>query len=138
MAINFSEEIAKIASVDLFQRTSKTGELKTGTFVGRPFHLDYESAYLLVADAWKQKVGGIPQGSFLLAYYENEADISEAMLLRGLEPTSLPTDSDVISSMVEYYKDNLRTSGQGLATRHVYGLRVQLLGSEVPHPGNVL
>jgi hypothetical protein len=49
--------------------------------------------------------------SILLAYYENEPDVSEALLLRVLKPTKLPTDSDIISSMVEYYKDNLRTTG---------------------------
>lgn len=103
--------ISKIAKVDLFAREGSTANYKSGEFVGRPFHLDYDRAYLLVADAWKFKVGGVPQGSFLLAYYENEDDIQEALLLRVLQPAPLPTDSDVISSMVEYYKDNLRTTG---------------------------
>jgi DNA helicase HerA-like ATPase len=103
--------ISKIAKVDLFARDGATGQYKAGEFVGRPFHLDYDKAYLLVADAWKNKVGGVPQGSFLLAYYENEDEIQESLLLRVLQPAALPTDSDVISSMVEYYKDNLRTTG---------------------------
>jgi hypothetical protein len=83
----------------------------TGIFVGRPFGIDYGKAHVLVADSWKQKAKGIPQGSFLLAYYENEEDVSEALLLRVIGPTKLPTDMEVISSMVEYYKDNLKTSG---------------------------
>jgi DNA helicase HerA-like ATPase len=103
--------IGKIAKVDLFAKDAGTGQYKSGEFVGRPFHLDYDKAYLLVADAWKNKVRGVPQGSFLLAYYENEEDIREGLLLRVLQPVELPTDGDVISSMVEYYKDNLRTSG---------------------------
>ena len=111
MAIALINEIAKIAAVDLFKR-SKTGEIETGLFVARPFYLDYDRAHLLVADAWKQKAKGIPQGTFLLAYYENEAGIAEALLLRALRPTKLPTDSDIISSMIEYYKDNLRTAGK--------------------------
>lgn len=81
-------------------------------FAGRPFYLDYDKAYLLVADAWKYRVKGIPQGTFLLAFYENEQDhIEEALLLRALKPTKLPTDNDNISSMIECYKDNLKTSG---------------------------
>ena len=109
--LSFTDEIAKIASTDLFKRNGNNGALKTGLFVGRPFYLDYDRAYLLVADAWKMQAKGLPQGCFLLAYYENEPDVSEALLLRVLRPAQLPTDSDVISSMVEHYKDNLRTSG---------------------------
>lgn len=112
MGVTLTAEIEKIASVDLFERDKATGQVATGVHVGRPFHLDYSIALVLIADAWKQKAKGIPQGSFLLAYYENEDDVSEALLLRVLGPTKLPTDGDIISSMIEYYKDNLRTSGK--------------------------
>src|SRR3546814_11530147 len=82
--------------------------------VGRPYALNYNKANLLISDYWKHKVKGIPQGSFLLAFYDNpyDEDIHEALLLRVLNPSSLPTDTNVISSMVEYYKDNLNTSGK--------------------------
>lgn len=99
--MNLTNTIQKLASVDIFVEARKID-----MFVGRPFYLDYEKAYILVADAWKKKVGGIPQGTFLLAFYDNEDDVSEALLLRVIKPTKLPTDNDVISSMVEYYKDN--------------------------------
>ena len=114
MTLSFTNIIAKIASVDLFKRNSSTGDIETGIFIGRPFHIDYEKAYILVADSWKLKAKGVPQGSFLLAYYENEneVDVSEVLLLRVVKPAKLPTDNDVISSMVEYYKDNLKTSGK--------------------------
>lgn len=112
MTLSFTNVIAKIASVDLFKRNSSTGNIETGIFIGRPFHIDYEKAYILVADSWKLKAKGIPQGSFLLAYYENEDDVYEVLLLRVLKPAKLPTDNDVISSMIEYYKDNLKTSGK--------------------------
>ena len=98
--------IKKLASVDIFKE-ARINEM----FAGRPFYLDYEKAFILVADSWKMKVGGIPQGTFLLGFYENEEEIEEALLLRALGPTKLPTDNDVISSMIEYYKDNLKTSG---------------------------
>ncbi len=136
MSLGFINEIAKIASVDLFKRNDTTGAWETGVFIGRPFYLDYASADILVADAWKLKAKGIPQGSFLLAYYENESDVSEALLLRSLRPSKLPTDNDVISSMVEYYKDNLKTSGPGnkldTFTRYEFsfsGLECSILGT---------
>lgn len=110
--MSLAAEISKIATVDLFKKDPASGLIDTGTFIGRPFHLDYSSAHLLVADAWKQQAHGLPQGCFLLAYYENEDEVIEALLLRVIAPAKLPTDSDVVSSMVEYYKDNLRTSGK--------------------------
>jgi hypothetical protein len=125
------QTIQSLAKVDIF----KDGR-KSEFFVGRPFYLDYERAYLLVADAWKKKVGGIPQGSFLLAFYENEDDVAEALLLRVLKPTKLPTDDDVISSMVEYYRENIQTSGTTNQlddfTRYYFsfsGLECRILGT---------
>ena len=81
-------------------------------FVGRPFVLDYQKAHILVSDAWKYEVGGLPMGSFLLAFYMGEENVSEALLLRTLGPAKLPTDNYIVSSMIEYYKDNLNTSGR--------------------------
>ncbi|MAX25671.1 MAG: ATPase [Phycisphaeraceae bacterium] len=105
-------------------------------FVGRPFSLNYHTATLLVADAWKMKVGGIPQGTFLLAFYENEPDVHEALLLRALEPTKLPTSDDITRSMIEYYKDDLGTTGNSSAlddfTRYEFsfsGLACRVLGT---------
>lgn len=135
MTSYFTDTIAKLASVDLFARESD-GKFSTGVFVGRPFYIDYERVNLLVADAWKLKAKGLPQGSFLLAYYEGESDVSEALLLRVLKPCRLPTDNDVIGSMIEYYKDNLRTSGKESQldsfTRYEFsfsGLECRVLGT---------
>ncbi|MCL5102961.1 MAG: DUF87 domain-containing protein [Armatimonadetes bacterium] len=136
MGATLTNEISKIASVDLFKRNRTTNEFETGLFIGRPFYIDYQRAYVLVADAWKHKAKGIPQGSFLLAYYENEDDFAEALLLRVLNPAKLPTDTDVISSMIEYYKDNLKTSGKETQldsfTRYEFsfsGLECRILGT---------
>ena len=81
-------------------------------FVCRPFYLSYDIARLLVCDAWKAQVKGIPAGCFLLAFYDGEDGVEEAVLLRALSQVKLPTDNDVISSMIEYYKDNLDISGR--------------------------
>jgi len=105
--MSITTAISELAAVNLF----KEGK-KSETFVGRPFYLDYDKAFLLIADAWKMQVGGIPQGTFLLAFYENEENVYESMLLRALRPTKLPTDNDIIGSMIEYYKDNLKTTGK--------------------------
>lgn len=133
--MNLTHIVKQMAAVDLFHRNG-SGEHETGLFVGRPFYLDYDRLYLLIADAWKSRAKGVPQGSFLLAYYDNEEDVEEALLLRVLRPAKLPTDEDVTSSMVEYYKDNLRTSGRGnqldTFTRYEFsfsGLECRILGT---------
>ncbi len=87
--MSLATEIVKLATADLFEKDPKTGQHGKGVFVGRPFHLDYSSALLLVADAWKQKAQGLPLGCFLLAYYENEDEVSEALLLRVIAPAKL-------------------------------------------------
>lgn len=139
--LSFTDVMKKIAGVDLFKRNEQTGELLTGIFVGRPFAIDYGKAFILIADSWKQKAKGIPQGSFLLAYYENEEDVSEALLMRVIGPTKLPTDMEVISSMVEYYKDNLKTSGKNSQldtfTRYEFsfsGIECRILGTFYKDP----
>lgn len=99
-------DILKVASVDIFKEGKKE-EL----FVGRPFAIDYDKAQILVADAWKHRVKGIPQGAFLLAFYEGEKDVEEVVLLRALKPTPLPTDKDMVSTMIAYYKEGTHTSG---------------------------
>ena len=101
--------ISTITQTDIFKRNGNQWD--TGLFVGRPFSLDYTRALVLLPDAWKERASGIPQSCFLLAYYQNEIDkpdAAEAVLLRVIEPAKLPTDQDVIASMIEYYKGDIR------------------------------
>ena len=130
-----------ITSVDLFKRTTANGKQSwnTGTFVGRPFHMSYSAAQILVCDAWKQRAHGIPQGSMLLAYYDCQGDDQreyEAILLRVIEPTTLPQDGDVITSMIEYYQEGVETGSNEASqldnhTRYRFsfsGLKCSILG----------
>ena len=129
-------QLKNIASIDIFNK----GRDKS-LFVGRPYYLDYEKTQILVSDAWKHQVGGIPQGAFLLAFYDGEEDVQEAILLRALTPSKLPTDNDVVSSMIEYYKEGTDISGRAGSdnqsklddfTRYEFsfsGLECRVLGS---------
>jgi len=129
--MSISTQIKKAASVDIFQLAHKKE-----AFVGHPFYFDYDAVHVLIADAHKKKVGGIPQSAFLLAFYDNEEHEHEAVLLRAIKPVKLPTDQDVIKSMVEYYKDNLQVSGPGSQldeyTRYEFsfsGMECRVLGT---------
>ncbi|MFJ8966815.1 ATP-binding protein [Lentzea sp. NPDC102401] len=94
------EELKLLAGVDLFEECRKQD-----AFVGRPFYLDFERLRLMSNDKWKQTVGGVPAGAFLLALYNGEPEIDEAVLLRVLKPTKLPTDDDMVMAMVDHYKE---------------------------------
>ncbi|MGI9583363.1 ATP-binding protein [Chryseobacterium sp. RRHN12] len=133
------DKIKQLASVDPL----KVGK-QTELFVGHPFLLDYNKANILVCDADKERVKGIAQGTFLLAFYDNEETVEEAILLRALAPAKLPTDSAMISSMIEYYKDNLPTSGKSSKlddfTRYEFsfsGLECRVLGTFYRNGTNV-
>ena len=125
------QELKHLASVDLF-----TDARDNATFVGRPFYFDYTRVKLLVNDKWKFNVGGIPAGCFLLCAYDGQPGVQEMVLVRVLGPTALPTDSEVIASMVDYYKespgDGERQAKLDTFTRYEYmfsGLECRVLGT---------
>jgi DNA helicase HerA-like ATPase len=129
-----AQELKELASVDLFKEASDPE-----TFVGRPFYLDFTHLRLLSNDSWKQKVGGVPAGAFLLANYTREVDVNEAILLRVLEPTKLPTDDDMVAAMVDYYKETPPTGGPELDsfTRSEFqfsGLACRVIGTFYKDP----
>jgi len=107
---NLRDEFEKIAKTDIFEVAKDSNN-----FVGNPFKIDYSKTSLLTCDDWKYNVGGIAQGCFLLAFYENdfgEETVHEALLLRALRPCPIPSDNSVISSRIEYFKEELKTAGK--------------------------
>lgn len=123
------DQLKELATVDLFKDVA-ADEL----FVGRPFYLDFDRLRFLSNDAWKHKVGGVPAGAFLLALYTGEAEVDEAILLRVLKPTKLPTDDDVVAAMVDHYKETPAGDGRPLdsftrAEFQFSGLECRVIGS---------
>lgn len=129
--MSITESLKTMASVDLFKEA-----VAPESFVGRPFHFDFSHMRILSNDFWKEKVGGIAAGAFLVAVYDNAGDNPEIVLLRVLGPTPLPSDSDVVAAMVDHYKENaaVDTSASKLDsyTRYEFqfsGLECRVLGS---------
>lgn len=123
------QELKQLATVDLFKEC-RGDDL----FVGRPFYLDFDRLRLMSNDSWKHKVGGVPAGAFLLALYVGEANVSEAILVRVLRPTKLPTDDDVVAAMVDHYKETPPNGGTPLdsftrAEFQFSGLECRVIGS---------
>lgn len=121
------EDLKQLATVDLFEECRKQE-----AFVGRPFYLDFNTLKLLSNDSWKRIVGGVPAGAFLLCLYTAEEGIDEAILVRVLRPTRLPTDDDVVAAMVDYYKEKAGGAQLDSYTRAEFqysGLECRVIGS---------
>lgn len=105
MEENIKNRLEKIAKIDIFQVATLADN-----FVGYPFYLDYRKAHLLTCDDWKYKSGGIPQGCLMLAFYNNPFNTvqsEEAILLRATNPCVIPSDNDLITSKIEFYKEDV-------------------------------
>lgn len=68
--------------LDFFKRESITGEWLSGFCLGRPLYIDYDKAAVSISDKEKLKAGGVPNGSFLLAYATGSGNMPQALLLR--------------------------------------------------------
>jgi len=115
------------------------------SMAGRPYYLDYEKAKILINDKWKQRVGGIPQGTFLLAFREEKEEFTEALLLRVLRPTKIPAEDEIIGAIVDYYKDNKETTGKdsemdvvSKAFLSYSGLECRVLGTFYEDNGKII
>jgi hypothetical protein len=129
--MSIKEQLRTLAIADLFKDA-----VVADAFVGRPFYFDFSHMKVLSNDHWKEKVGGIAAGTFLVAVYDNAGEKPEVVLLRVLGPTTLPSDSDVVAAMVDYYKENSAsdTAANKLDsyTRYEFqfsGLECRVLGS---------
>ena len=132
MSTPILEDLKKLATVDLFEECRKQD-----AFVGRPFYLDFNTLKLLSNDSWKRTVGGVPAGAFLLCLYTAEDDIDEAILVRVLRPTKLPTDDDVVAAMVDYYKEKAGGAKLDSYTRAEFqysGLECRVIGTFYRNP----
>lgn len=86
------------------------------SFVGYVYGMRFDEVFVLTNDHWKHTVGGIPHNSFLVAAGFNPARFSEAhqidqevVLLRVLEPVSLPQDSDFVRTRIEHHQRRTAT-----------------------------
>jgi DNA helicase HerA-like ATPase len=129
--MSIKKRLKELATVDIFKDIANAE-----CFIGRPFYFDFNKMKILSNDHWKEKVGGVPAGAFLAAAFDNDTEHPEIVLLRVLGPTALPTDSDVVAAMVDYYKEiegAEATSGKlDSYTRYEFqfsGLECRVLGS---------
>ncbi|XRD90893.1 DUF87 domain-containing protein [Dyella nitratireducens] len=76
----------------------------------------FDEVLVLTNDAFKHKVNGIPHNSFLVAagfnpsrFGDAETIDQEVVLLRVLEPVSLPQDNDFVRTRIEHHQRRTAT-----------------------------
>lgn len=81
------------------------------SFVGYVYGMRFDQALVLTNDDFKKKVNGIPHNSFLVAagfhpehFNDSHAIDREVVLLRVLEPVSLPQDNDFLKTRIEHHQ----------------------------------
>ncbi|WP_432723888.1 DUF87 domain-containing protein [Jeongeupia wiesaeckerbachi] len=81
------------------------------SFVGYVYGMRFDQALVLTNDEFKKKVNGIPHNSFLVAagfhpekFNDSHHIDREVVLLRVLEPTSLPQDNDFVRTRIEHHQ----------------------------------
>lgn len=107
--------------MDIFTQALQTSELNQllgdydKNLVGYVYSMGFSDAFVLTNDAWKEKVAGIPHNSFLIAASfdpQNMSKISsfdkEIILLRVLEPSSLPSDTELLKARIEHKQRKTR------------------------------
>lgn len=77
--------------------------------VGYVYAMTFNDALVLTNDAWKQRVFGVPHNSFLIAAGFDPENMTsahefdrEVVLLRVLEPVVLPSDKDLLRTVIEH------------------------------------
>ena len=108
--------------------------IKKEDMVGKPFYLDYTKANILIGDESKARINGIPKGTFLLAYYDDNEEYPEAILLRAMKQVPLPNQEEIFTTLIEYYKEPNTTEKNQMdpLTRYAFsfsGLECNVLGS---------
>lgn len=81
------------------------------SFVGYVYGMRFDEVFVLTNDKWKYDVNGIPHNSFLVAAGFNPNHIADApaidqevLLLRVLEPISLPQAGDFVRTCIEHHQ----------------------------------
>lgn len=79
--------------------------------IGYVYSMDYSHALILTNDAWKDRAGGIPHNSFLMASALDPDKVAESremdreiILLRVLSAASLPQDADLTRTRIEHHQ----------------------------------
>lgn len=105
--------------------------------MGHLYDLNYDMANVIINDQHKIDVKGVPQGCFLMAFYNNEIikNRTEGILLRAIGTADIPQKKEIIESMTDSYmsqQEARRDIEPDVYTKNFYqwnGLSCRVLGT---------
>lgn len=135
-----------VMDLDLFNQANHSNKSKNSffdkikkdeNFVGHLYDLNYDMANVIINDQHKIDVKGVPQGCFLMAFYNNEIikNRTEGILLRAIGTADIPQKKEIIESMTDSYmsqQEARRDIEPDVYTKNFYqwnGLSCRVLGT---------
>lgn len=135
-----------VMDLDLFNQANHSNKSKNSffdkikkdeNFVGHLYDLNYDMANVIINDQHKIDVKGVPQGCFLMAFYNNEIikNRTEGILLRAIGTADIPQKKEIIESMTDSYmsqQEARRDIEPDAYTKNFYqwnGLSCRVLGT---------
>lgn len=110
--------------VSLIVQNSEEANQIDSRLVGFTLTMDYEHATVMVNDAWRKAVHGIPVNSYLLAATFNPMEFTNSenvdqrvVLLRVIDKARIDTDDGHLRAITQYYQENPDAKDGNLVTR---------------------
>ncbi|MBO8178595.1 MAG: ATP-binding protein [Bacillus sp. (in: Bacteria)] len=112
------------------------------SFVGWVYSIEYDVAYVMTNDLWKNNALGIPHNSFLIAtsldpenYSSATSEDKQVILLRVIGSAKLPQDDDIVKMKIDYFQNqtdiNLNEDYDDITKNQVQfgGLKCRVIGT---------
>lgn len=128
--------LALISSmVEEDQRLEAAGKYNELRFVGYVLDIDFENVTIITADPFKQAVGGVPRGSFLILVPDDLNNLPPHFsLLRVISTAPTPLSGEVQQTYFELHKRSMPELDRFTASELQWGaLKAQVLGMFYPN-----
>lgn len=121
--------------VEQDQRFETAQEYNKMRFIGYVLNIDFEEVTIITADSFKQAVGGVPRGSFLIAIPDDLKGLPPHFsLLRVKSTAPTPLSTEIQQTYFELHKRSMPEIDRFTASELQWGaLKTEVLGMFYPN-----
>ena len=144
---NFFDESAQMQSplralfdfLKIEKQMTDSRQTEKMRFVGYVLELGYDMARLVTSDPYKQAVGGVPRGSFLILAADNLENVPPHFsLLRVTDTAPTPLSKEVQQTYFELHKKSMPELDKFTISELQWGaLNAKVLGMYFPKPDDI-
>jgi hypothetical protein len=137
---NASSDAKEPNEASRIEKMLKQYNLQSDRLFGLLLQLSYEECHVLTCDAWKLKCGGVSRGKFLILKLCSEIVHSypelgrQLLLVHILDTTPLPVEEEILITLLQLHKLQVKPDPITNADLHWVGLKAQLLGMYYDSP----